>query len=893
VVLILSCCSAGEGVAQFRFTVQAPIDLSVGTESGAHPFVLADLNKDNRPDIVSVEAEEAGGRVAVLLNDGNGAFGVPQFFGNTDFFDLAKAVQVGDLGSSFTSETSGRPDGNVDIVVAGDDTLTILYGNGSGGFDFPEEPIDVESIEIVAIALGNFDGQGTNDDVACLDPDGEIFFLCSPNEGIYAECLTPSIDVVETSPDIVEGVDIATGDFNGDGNTDVVALFSGPESGENLVFQAVGVGNGSFTVGRTGPADIGASAMKVGFIDTDTLADVAVVESQGDTFEDNLTILRGSANGTFRRSKAFLEVGATGLALSDFDQDGCLDIVGVSPEGSTAPIAMGRCDGTFSEQLDVGPPTGDSISVEAADLTGDMLPDFVTLNEAGNQLRVVINRGPGPTDTPAPPTAVPTSTPTPTATGIAPPQLDFCDLEIPTVTPRVVSPVAIVQGRFNTDANVDIAILDGSNPDGPSFSDDDDGFSYVIVFLGDPAQLGLNVTCPIQQFVGTQVYQLTGEFRSLALGDVDKNGTLDLIASGPSGVQVLLGSRVGTFAEGQPADLIVTPTPTPTGAIPVTTPTREAVAVADFNRDECDDLATVDGRTLLVLTSQCDGRTFVESQRFDIPGATLVLPVDLNGDTYKDLAVASGNTITPLIRDPEAGTFRATTRRSFPLAGGSATSMVAAPIAPGSNREQIFVTVDATGFVALRLSTSGEEGLTQSAAVSTVNERPIAIGLGPFVGSDLLDDVVVGSEFEDLLFFPGNTDGTFGNSLSTSDVDEEPTALVVGYFDADNLPDVAVTRSGVLRLFLSGRVPPTPTPTETRTAGPTNSPTETTTPGPTLTATSTPRFTREPTGTPKDGTFSLSSCGIAPPRESDGHSSLLLLLGAAWIWFVRRRQRNA
>ena len=79
-------------------------------------------------------------------------------------------------------------------------------------------------------------------------------------------------------------------------------------------------------------------------------------------------------------------------------------------------------------------------------------------------------------------------------------------------------------------------------------------------------------------FGTAQTYAVAGAPNSIALGDFNGDGTLDIVTTGTAEVDVLLNNRNGSFAAAQAVG-----------------PAGSSVVVADFNNDSLPDLAQIDG----------------------------------------------------------------------------------------------------------------------------------------------------------------------------------------------------------------------------------------------------------------------------------------------------------
>ena len=190
---------------------------------GRHPYQrvrVTDVNGDGKTDIITTNLE--GDNVTVLLGDGKGGFkpsaGSPFPCGDSPF-----NFAVGDVNGD------GKPD--LAIVNSpsstadrrGKDGLTILLGNGSGGFTMlAGSPFATGKIPN-RVAIGDVNGDEVAD-IAVSSPDGNnitLFLMSSKNS------------VASSSTISVSGKPkgIAIRDLNGDGKADIVIA----NSGDNIV----------------------------------------------------------------------------------------------------------------------------------------------------------------------------------------------------------------------------------------------------------------------------------------------------------------------------------------------------------------------------------------------------------------------------------------------------------------------------------------------------------------------------------------------------------------------------------------------------------------------------------------------------------------------------------
>jgi hypothetical protein len=160
-------------------------------------------------------------------------------------------------------------------------------------------------------------------------------------------------------------------DLNGDGNLDLVI----GDDRNPIVSLLFGTGGGMFGAAQTLPLALGSSPTDVATADVndDGKIDLLILaDSQGST---EVLVLLGNGNGTFQAEQRVI-VGSTAnmLTVSDVDDDGHLDLVLLPHEsasgGGRVTILLGTGAGTFGSPQSFGVGGGTS-GAAVADLNGD------------------------------------------------------------------------------------------------------------------------------------------------------------------------------------------------------------------------------------------------------------------------------------------------------------------------------------------------------------------------------------------------------------------------------------------------------------------------------------------------------------------------------------------
>ncbi len=246
-------------------------------------------------------------------------------------------------GSSPTGIATGdfNGDGIPDLATSNSTSgnVTVLLGNGLGGFaPAPGSPIAVGNGP-QSVAVADFNGDGIADLAVANRLDSTVTILLGNGAGGFTPA---SGSPVATS---YRPFVSAVGDFNGDGIADL-AVQSG---GTTLVTILLGNGSGGFTPAAGSPVTVGHAPrfVVIGDFNGDGIEDLAVVNS----FDNNVTILLGDGKGGFAPAAGSpIAVGndPEGLALGDFNGDGIDDLAVTNLADNNVIILLGNGNASFT-----------------------------------------------------------------------------------------------------------------------------------------------------------------------------------------------------------------------------------------------------------------------------------------------------------------------------------------------------------------------------------------------------------------------------------------------------------------------------------------------------------------------------------------------------------------
>lgn len=406
-------------------------------------LAAGDLNGDGKAELVNTNCED--GTLTVFVNNGDGTFqtGV--------YYNAATTGTNGELNPGAATIADVNGDGKPDIISTNMNSsdVTILLGNGDGTVNVPSVGYAVGGFAGNPALVGDFNGDGFPD-LVVGDFNFSLVFLKGYGDGTFRSAINYYATVPSGDPN---GVVIASGDFNGDGNPDfvmgnccdtaagVTVFLSNPdgslqagvnylsaEDSQELQYVAVadfnhdgkldiaaadsdnnvvqifyGVGDGTFTVGpsvTSGEYEDSARGIAVADFNHDGFADIAIANVNDGSQDVAILLNDGTGNflpvATYSLSNTFVDVG---MAVGDLNKDGNPDLVVPLREGNEVAILLGNADGTFQAETDFAIPSNGPIGATLADFNGDGKLDLAVtayLRETpGQGIYVALGNGDG------------------------------------------------------------------------------------------------------------------------------------------------------------------------------------------------------------------------------------------------------------------------------------------------------------------------------------------------------------------------------------------------------------------------------------------------------------------------------------------------------------------
>jgi len=330
----------------------APVTLAPFTALDNGDYIVADFNRDGKPDLLYTAAGSPES-LHILFNQGNGQFSDQLVAGLNGIFGVPSMIDFNLDGIPDMVVQESQTVGGVSTVV-----LYSFQGNGNGSFmQVANTAIVPPGLIRYRLVAGDFDHDGFPDlaGVNGASEPSSILYLFGDGRGHF----TPQQVV---GP---EGTLVATGDFNGDGLPDVAVP-------DNFNFVSIALGR----TDRNFPSTLSLTPAIAGFLSSDDINGDGLPEifvAGGDSPGIPGTVFLNQGNSSFQFGG---NTDQSSLMLADLTGRSVADLLGVSTNFVVWPN-NGSLD--FSSTPIPLPPANGPFTV--ADMDGDGHPDIVALGE--------------------------------------------------------------------------------------------------------------------------------------------------------------------------------------------------------------------------------------------------------------------------------------------------------------------------------------------------------------------------------------------------------------------------------------------------------------------------------------------------------------------------------
>jgi hypothetical protein len=304
---------------------------------------------------------------AMLLTIGTGtawaAAAPPRFVVPADASSggrLPQQLATGDFNDDGMTDVVSANQGPIPVFGS---SIGVVLGNGHGGISAPVTTDLPDGEGACDIAAGNFDGAGGTD----------VAVVACTTGGYWAiESLTANGDgsftLKQQLPNTARG-QLASADFNGDGTDDLA--FSQYSTAQVRIY--MGKGNGKFQDPVVMATAFDSYDLMTGYVNGDDAPDL-VGAAGGPIW----TMLNDGAGHFGAQVYDFSEnLSGIELALGQFDGDGNLDVATVDASGGHVYVGLGHGNGHFTPGTPIGPIGPQTNWVEAGDVTGDGVTDLI------------------------------------------------------------------------------------------------------------------------------------------------------------------------------------------------------------------------------------------------------------------------------------------------------------------------------------------------------------------------------------------------------------------------------------------------------------------------------------------------------------------------------------
>ncbi len=676
------------------------------------------------------------------------------------FTQFASAATGTTPSSTLMADFNGDQKPDIAVANYGDNTVTILLGDGVGGFTAASgSPVSV-GVQPTWIASGDFNGDGIVDLAVANfgSSSNSITILLGNGNGTFHQASGSPISV-GANP-----WSVTVADTNNDGKADLIV----PNGSSSNAYVLLGNGDGTFTTWSILPTGVSPRLAIAADFTGDGRSDIAVVNYNPGTIS---VFLQNSTGTAFNQTTDIvLPSGAHPISATviDFNGDNKPDLLISDAASGRIYVYLGNGDGTF--QFGTQYTTNGSLaSFVVEDLNGDGRPDVILANGNGSTIAlrgatpasVTLSATPNPARFGQSVTIGETLNPQPGAAGY--PVL-ITDNGVPVAAAKAdqLGHVSIAAGSILPGARTLKSI-----------------YSPGVSYLPGAGSVNLTVnTAAISGFVSS-TYGAGSNIQNAVAADFNGDGIPDYATANTASnnISVYQGGNGGfTEASGSPYADAGSP---------------QWIVTGDFNNDGKADLAIANAnKTITILLGSGNGTfTAASGSPFSISAAPFTLVVgDFNSDGIEDLAVAAYAAKSVLIlQGSGTGTF--TSAGSVPLANHPAR--MAVTDFNGDGNPDIVIASPSDDAITL-LTGLGSNNFTASTIAVSGASNDVAVA--DFDGDGKLDIAVAGESVITLL--RGNGAGSFtAFPASPLAAGADNVGIVISDFNADGKPDLAFLSS--------------------------------------------------------------------------------------------------
>jgi hypothetical protein len=260
-------------------TLSATASSMAFIEPNSGSIVTGDFNGDGILDFVTL-----GANLSVNLGKSNGQISSSRIYPMPSAFATANSTPaIGDF----------NRDGQLDLVIAGYSSVFFLSGNGDGTFGSPVAYSTAVTFGSTFLAAGDFNGDGLLDLAVTNQGDNTLSILIGNGDGTF-----------NADGDYPTGTfpgPIASGDFNNDGIPDLAVVNAGSDATLSVF---LGNGDGTFQARVDVPAGVSLYSLSLGDFNGDGNLDIAVSDTRctnsGCAPSGSVNVLLGNGDGTFK-----------------------------------------------------------------------------------------------------------------------------------------------------------------------------------------------------------------------------------------------------------------------------------------------------------------------------------------------------------------------------------------------------------------------------------------------------------------------------------------------------------------------------------------------------------------------------------------------------------------